>query len=99
MARTVTINYARITRSQHQPDPTTGNDTITVYYVVGHKDPTTGQITDFTREGMQGCANGTSVTYLAPGTNTGQQTMQALVSAVASQEGLSLASGDIVAMS
>lgn len=98
MARTLTVNYARIVRTNHAIDPTTNNDTITAFYVVGNK-AADGTVRDYNHDGYQGIANGLTATFVSAPTNTQQQVMTALVNAIATQEGLNLAGGDTVALS
>jgi hypothetical protein len=104
MARTITINFARLTATPTVGfDMTTGQGKISASYVVGERkqlpgpndeagNPTT---VDFYVEHPTAAASGSAQLSLGP-TDVAGTKMQELIATIAAQEGLDLTAGDEV---
>jgi hypothetical protein len=98
MARTVTINHAQSIDVVPSTDPTTYVTTLTATYIVGYKDPTTGEFTPYSHPSFLGAAPVGKASIAAQPTDTHQTSYVALQQAIASAESLDIAGTDSVAL-
>jgi hypothetical protein len=89
-------NAAVVYQASPATDPATYVTTWTVRYLIGLI--VSGAFTAYNHPSFQGLAKGTTVVVTCSATDTAQQQYQAVQQAIATQEGLNLAGGDLVVL-